>query len=831
MNRALSILLAAVSLSTALSDRAHATDPDVASPLAGYQYLDSPVDPPEQPNITSPLTNYQYLDSLTEPPAQPNIITPLVSYQYFDWPGDENLTFQSSPNVSYFFSGGVSLSLIGMVRTEAGIPIAGATIALKRYGTAFWQAITPANGNYYAPGLPAANYTAVVTKPGYSTLIASYGGEAGGNGMLNFTLRALPTVAGAVTTNLTPPSTAVRPPAPANPADPNAPKLLAYNATTQLFGNNLSNLSASRPTVVITHGWLSDPDSWVTDLARRIVQNSISRNVTPPNIVAWDWRNLTKFSAMKSPSTDVAWTQGEQLGKVLQASPLGTSYSQHLHFIGHSLGALVNSCACDYLHGGLSRNSANSPSRWDSSQTRPHVTVLDEAEAAAVFGHLVNVYKNVADKDAEFRSAIRREIDIAVADWKYPVPKKAAWTDNYISAYGIQQSTAVNVCLVKPALFYDRADPNTYIAAHTYAHEWYRGAMTPTGIPPEISFGLAEEAGAVFPPTATWHRPGDLWVEDLLTFDSFDQLPVPTPTDYESNILILSAFVMPSKARLVVQGGAGAAKIADATGRGVMNTYAAGIEMAGEVGGTVIYKTGQVWMEAKEKVGNLWDAALDAGSNLWDRLNPDESFSGDAVTASLAVNLQSQPSAAFAKARMTSAAIGIPPGIPAHAWMTVDVPANAGLVAFDFTVTGEPQEDSIACAVNGQNIFTLPAKFAPDASPVSTDMMDISEYAGQTVQLFFGLVGGGSTNCTLTVDGIRFITIPEPQVGLAASGPNVAVKWPAAAVGWVLETSDTLAPDSWQPVTMAGVTVESGVATLEQPVSGPKKFYRLRRNP
>ncbi len=152
------------------------------------------------------------------------------------------------------------------------------------------------------------------------------------------------------------------------------------------------------------------------------------------------------------------------------------------------------------------------------------------------------------------------------------------------------------------------------------------------------------------------------------------------------------------------------------------------------------------------------------------------------------------------------------------------------MMAFDFTVNGDPVNDSIACAVNGQNIFTLPAKFAPDGSPVSTDMMDISAYAGQGVELFFGRVGGTSTNCQVAIDGIRFITIPQPKVGIAASGPNVAVKWPAAAVGWVLESSETLAPNSWQPVPMTGLTVVSGVATIERPISSTRRFYRLRRN-
>ena len=154
-----------------------------------------------------------------------------------------------------------------------------------------------------------------------------------------------------------------------------------------------------------------------------------------------------------------------------------------------------------------------------------------------------------------------------------------------------------------------------------------------------------------------------------------------------------------------------------------------------------------------------------------------------------------------------------------------------GMLAFDFTVTVDPMDDSIACAVNGQNLFTLPAKFAPDGSPVSTDRMDISACDGQSVELFFGLVGGTSTNCQVAIDGIRFITIPQPKVGVVASGANVAVKWPVAAVGWVLETSDTLAPNRWQPVPMTGVVVASGVATIEQPRTSTRRFYRLRRSP
>ena len=154
------------------------------------------------------------------------------------------------------------------------------------------------------------------------------------------------------------------------------------------------------------------------------------------------------------------------------------------------------------------------------------------------------------------------------------------------------------------------------------------------------------------------------------------------------------------------------------------------------------------------------------------------------------------------------------------------------MMAFDFTVTGDPVEDKIACAINNQNVFTLPAKLAPDGKPASTDMIDVSAYAGQNIELFFGLAGGTSTNCQLAIDGLRFITVPIPKVGIAVTGANATVKWPAAASGWVLEFSNDLALGSWQAVPLGmGAALQSGVLSIQEAVTGPRKFYRLRRIP
>jgi hypothetical protein len=169
---------------------------------------------------------------------------------------------------------------------------------------------------------------------------------------------------------------------------------------------------------------------------------------------------------------------------------------------------------------------------------------------------------------------------------------------------------------------------------------------------------------------------------------------------------------------------------------------------------------------------------------------------------------------------------------PPYAWMTVRVPPDRAFLAFDFTVTGEPNEYRIVCAINEQNVFNLPAKYAPDGVPSSTDLIDVSAFAGQDIELFFGLAGGTSINWEAAIDGIRFIRLPTPKIALAPAGENVAIKWPAAATGLMLESSGTLAPNSWRPVPMDGqAVVERGVVSLEQPVSGPRRFYRLRRSP
>ena len=778
------------------------------------------------------MVSYQYLDSLAEPGTPTTITSPVVSYQYYDWPGDENLAFTNSPHVSYYFSGGVSATLSGTLHNTAGAPVAGAAVVLMRYGTVFWQGTTNASGAFTAANIPATNYTVKVTKAGYRTLMDNIAAYAGGTGTLSLVIANLPVTLAATDVNRMPPLSALG-------TTSTGSVLKAY-----VGGSFVTNttLFPDRMTIVLCHGWTGNPADWALDMAQRITARLAPAQ--PPNIVVWDWHEAAAGSLLSIVGKiDVAATEGRSLGEALQQA-LGASYGGHVHFIGHSLGTIVNRYACDYVHAGFppaDRSSMNSPTPWLATQTTTHVTLLDEAEFASVVGSQMITSTFVAS----ILAGPLAGVETAAKNWKSPLPKDASWVDNYISAVGFQHDAAVNVCLVKSA-----ETTLNGATAHGYAHVWYRQSANPSsGFPsPPLGFDRSFEKALTFPPTGSGMQPGSLWIENTATADPLDMTLDTNPDFGEATRRIAAAFAVQIGKKVkegtgvvagqVVQAGAAGAialanttndyviKPTDAVGQAVMSSYMTGITVAGEIGGTGIYKTGLVITETKEKVGNMIDATQDFVANTTASLDPDSLQLGPVTIPFMRLRFFTQPAQLAGKGGALAA------GQPAYAWMTVHVPADAGFLAFDFTVTGQPVEDRIVCAINDANVFNLPAKFAPDGVPSSTDLIDVSALAGQDIELLFGLTGGTSTNCEVAIDGVRFITVPQPKIGIVDAAPNLLLKWPAAATGWILEATDSLAPANWQAVPMdAGVAVDSGVVTFQQPKIGPRKFYRLKRTP
>jgi hypothetical protein len=166
-------------------------------------------------------------------------------------------------------------------------------------------------------------------------------------------------------------------------------------------------------------------------------------------------------------------------------------------------------------------------------------------------------------------------------------------------------------------------------------------------------------------------------------------------------------------------------------------------------------------------------------------------------------------------------------GSPAYAWITLSVPSNAVAMSFDFMLQGNGNQDSFQAALNNQNIFTLETVLIQTNVGMNSGMIDVSQYAGQQVQLFLGIVGGTSTNATVTVGNILFYSAAPPTLQIQLAGTNVVLSWPLWAAPYSLETTGTLGTtNSWMVVTNVPSIVNSQCTVTNQ-ISGRSSYYRL----
>ena len=217
----------------------------------------------------------------------------------------------------------------------------------------------------------------------------------------------------------------------------------------------------SKMSVVLTHGWNSSPEAWARNMAT-LIAGSVA---TVPNIFAWDWTSASKSTPCVSWQMDFVAAargtsdQGAMLGGALQTM-LGADYSQRIHFIGHSLGTLVNAYAADYVH--------KRGFDWANTQ----MTLFDEAEVATdlscpevISAVLFNQWNPLAPKPYYY----------------HPLPKQFAWADSYISAFGILHPEAANVILTNgfPANAANVKDFVAKVSAfHGYPPDWYAETIT-----------------------------------------------------------------------------------------------------------------------------------------------------------------------------------------------------------------------------------------------------------------------------------------------------------------------------------------------------------------
>ncbi len=475
------------------------------------------------------------------------------------------------------------LQITGAVSSSAGAVIAGAKIQLMRSGQAFWEGFSGVDGFFHPPSMLAQSYTVRVTKPGFTTLVLNMEGETGGSRLLELVLRPAPPAPAAQTTARQPTQNEKgTAPQPVDvPLESPEEQLMIFDGAGA-FGKVQPTgpyaLRTNAMTVVMTHGWNSNKDAWALQLAV-LIKNHHGLAMLP-NITAWDWQEQAATPLV--PPVDRTVRQGRLLGEALRRRLGYDAYAQPIHFIGHSLGTLVNRYACDNAH---QRGDGNgSEIGFNSLLTRPHITLLDEAEVASIFGSKVVTAASVGAMVAGWGGALQSGAIAAYKDWKSPIPATpTAWIDSYISMVGVQRSAAVNVCLTAPAIGYWNP-----VAAHAYSHLWYRNSVLPPW--PAVGFGSGRESGGAFPPSGSGMTAGSLWFENLnqqmtLNLD-------PNPTTLESTISILATYVVQTPGVAL-----------EAGWQAVLDGYNAAINYLGDKGGDLIIRGQHYAVVVKEKVG------------------------------------------------------------------------------------------------------------------------------------------------------------------------------------------------------------------------------------
>jgi len=560
-----------------------------------------------------------------------------------------------------------------------------------------------------------------------------------------------------IQTNRTPPATAIG--SPTIPTNPNYFKVF----TNGNFQSGIA-LNPNKNTVVLTHGWNSSSTDWPHDMAQ-LIQQRIGVNAV--NIVAWDW-TTDATSSIPNLGVIAAKTPGEgfALGTNLVAA-LGANYSKRIHFIGHSLGTLVNAAAANYVHShGFS---------WTNTQ----MTLCDDAEIAWDFSNpndpqfASTVYATVTNLEANFSTSQPL--------WGTTLPTNCAWADNYITAFGLLHPGAANVILTYsyPTVVEDLDTlKQEFFNYHDYSYDFYEDTIEPNNNGGQTNATYAgficsyEGGGAnARPATNTYFYQDQKGLELNLV-----QIDMGSATNFLNdrfnNFLAIGAFVYQNSSTenwLKIQA----------------------LEIKGEVLGQ------------QSTVGTI--------------VNLITSMTNSSQIQSLGVRPMGGPVPNGQSANNT----------PAYIWIPLDIPSNAVSLSFDFMLQGNGNQDSFQAALNGTNVLSLETSLIQTNVALNSGMINVSQYAGQQVELFLGIVGGTSTNASLTIcDFNLYVTLP-PALQVQLAGTNSIVSWPLSANGYTLETTTNLAnPNFWTALTNVPAAINFQ-NTITNRVVGSQGFYRL----
>ncbi len=716
---------------------------------------------------------------------------------------------------------GSSLSVPVKAVDGLGANLAGVTVTARQNGFTVATATTAANGAATLTGLLAGYYELRAEKPGYLTQPRPHQRVPEDVfPALTFVLPA-PPVTPVLANSVTAPVASLLAGLNLNLAQPTQLKLFQPGSGTFV---SLVPPDAGKMTVVLTHGCESRANDWPLAMARKLAQ--VPGLTAKANIMAWDWEAASHAlggsvgAALAgvgclSPGQNTQ-DQGLALGQALWDALGGGTYAKPVHFLGHSLGTLVNSTAANYLHGdppnghpGNQLPTGATP--WDWHRT--HMTLFDEAELAHIFRLLPGGQSPSS-----------------------PLPKNCAYLENYMTTVGFFSPKGVNVYLQRSKFL-------SPAFGHSYSYEWYQQTIDlfiadPARKPPDgelgfhHSFELAELTStptfAAFPIPGSF-QDGSLFAQDEQSSREVDLVNLDVPEGLAARAAIEVFTSIPYGAtvlnyslkatRFGVQGGTfvvGAVKASATSEARKIGLVFAGIgEMfQGNSGGPINFLDGRVYASSATTPAVL---GIPGYAN---DLQPQPNWG-------LKLGILTQPATPplGPQSQSVRPTEVTPTNTPAYVWLPVQVPSNAVALVFDFTVSGNGVNDRVVAGINDSNLFSLATQFIATNTLMNSGSLFVDRWAGQDVELFFGIAGGTSTNAGVSVQNIRFLSLPLPVLVAENAGPNTMVSWTESAPGFVLEFSTNLtAAGSWSARTNVGGYVGQRVFTNQ--TSG---FYRLRR--
>jgi hypothetical protein len=622
------------------------------------------------------------------------------------------------------------------------------------------------------------NSLAISDSGGYSVVVSNEGGTSTSSvAWISVYLTAStpqPVLPVATATTQSPPPALIE-----APRKPSSAQMVIFNAG--------GLMDPSKMTIVLTHGWTGKSSDWPKDMSDALMGQGFDATA---NIVAWDWRdNANKTwpwtAAARAPS------EGEALGDTL-LSTLGANYNKSIHFLGHSLGAIVNCRAADYIHG----DAKNSPGKQPGSTLKfnplnTHITLLDEAELVTA----VNGIHSLLGSRLNPSTAS----DISPTLLSKVIPDHSAWIDNYVSEVGVLHLEAVNVLLWRNAAL-------GFEDSHGYSHQWYNNSIIhPSGGPMGHRWSFERHSLANPPALATCflqNANSDPLTLELTQLDSIAEAAIAYPS--------LQAY----------RGLTALGSSVSGLGNNVFRLYQDGIQYAGDflantvemftpLNGQPVYvgtanSTPAYYVQAPSS------PAFQAAWDLQFTLQP-------SAAPNSPLQKQDEPRTANTDSSV-------------YALIPVTFPPEAFGLSFEFRLVGASSNEYLTMGISNQNHLTLEANLVDDGVWTPSSVIETAEYAGQQVQLFFGLNGNGAPpNGKLSIRGIQFYTLPLPTLNVSAQNTNARIFWPIVAAGWRLETADRLTSSNrWETVTNVP-SVGNYEISITNPVSDGVRFFRLRK--